>query len=70
MLAPLIGSILLLFGGVIIGYTLYSMLVNNPKTYVLWIPDSLPSFNVCQYCWWPSSVVNLYGKNNKWSLIY
>ena len=73
MLAPLIGSILLLFGGVIIGYTLYSMLVNNPKTTADWVFDAfyLVSGAINMYYGYqtlypPSMFANIVGGRRRW----
>jgi hypothetical protein len=41
MLGPTAGSILLLFGGVIIGYTLYSMITRPPASTTDWVFDAL-----------------------------
>jgi hypothetical protein len=73
MLGPIVGSILLLFGGVIIGYTLYSMLVNNPKTTADWVFDAfyLVSGAINMYYGYqtlypPSMFANIVGGRRRW----
>jgi len=73
MLGPITGSILLLFGGVIIGYTLYSMLVNNPKTTADWVFDAfyLVSGAINMYYGYqtlypPSMFANIVGGRRRW----
>jgi hypothetical protein len=73
MLGPITGSILLLFGGVIIGYTLYSMLAGPPVSTADWVFDgfyivsgAINMYYGYQILYPPSMFANVVGGRRRW----